>query len=170
MKRKLRIVAICLGILLLVFSVPIPVRYSTTAFEFKASDPSYTGQFRMVTVDGYYFINTWRPNRFMGQILVEGEEGTQQKLDLWLEGGIGDWEVRLSETPGSSWPVYMAFFRCKPLMKKLVIYPYQPVEKDENRTYYDWAEEMPALFVGARDRDEAMDWLQGYQNDLNIIR
>lgn len=170
MKRKLWILAVCLGLLLLWMTVPIPVRYSAAAIEFKATDPTYEGQHRTVTVDGYYFFNTWMPNRFMGQILVEGEAGTQQKLDLWLEGGLGDWKAHLSETTGSSWPVYMAFFRCKPLMKKLVIYPYQPVERDEKRTYYDWTEEMPAVFVGARDREEAMDWLQGYQSDLEIIR
>ena len=46
----------------------------------------------------------------------------------------------------------------------------QPVRKDGNKTYFDWKEEMPALFVGASDRAEAMDWLQSYQKDLKIVR
>ena len=47
---------------------------------------------------------------------------------------------------------------------------YQPVRKDGNKTCFDWTEEMPALFVDASDRAEAMDWLQSYQKDLKIVR
>ena len=71
---------------------------------------------------------------------------------------------------GGSFPRYNAFFRCKPLMKQMVIYPYQPVRKDGNKTCFDWTEEMPALFVDAADRAEAMDWLQSYQKGLKIVR
>lgn len=174
MKQKMRILKICLwalALLMLILIVPIPVRYSAAALEFKASDPNYTGQPRMVTVDGYYFFNTWLPNRFMGRIYVEDEEGTQLNLDQWLEGGAGKWQiVEMELAAGSNRAVYKAFFQCQPLMRKLVIFPYQPVRKEGNKTYYDWTEEMPALFVGVNDRTEAMDWLQDYRSDLKIVR
>ena len=174
MKQKRRIVKGFLAVLLLfllVIAIPLPVRYRAAALEFKASDPVYTGQSRLVTVDGYYFFNVFTADRFLGQILVEGEEGTQYELDVWLEAGTGEWTQRMIDrAAGGSFPRYNAFFRCKPLMKQMVIYPYQPVRKDGNKTYFDWTEEMPALFVDASDRAEAMDWLQSYQKDLKIVR
>ena len=67
-------------LVLLLFNVPFPVRFTQNAIELSLDDPEVEIK-RELTVSGWYHLNLFKADSFIGTIAAEGYEMTNQPFD-----------------------------------------------------------------------------------------